>query len=475
MPRIKTSLSEKINEIVAKHPKQLERNGDKVLCKLCLCEISFDSKHGKDNVLSHLKTKNHIKNVETRKSGQSSIVNAFQSVEKLHLNNEFFVDITRMLIETNIPIEKLENQSFRHFMSKYTNRELPNAKNIRRNYVPTVYEEVIDKIRENIGSDAIYLIVDETSDVKNRYVVNILVGALNGQPIRSMLLSTTFIERTNNKTVNQCIIDSLNKLWCGSIHYERLQLVVSDQASYLLKGIKHLKTIFPNLNHITCIVHALHRVVTVIREDNNEVNEFISLFKQIMAKSPLREHQFHEQTNLPMPPKPVLSRWNTWLLSAFYYSENYAKVKLFIEELPESSEAIRSAKRVIKSKTLEESLINLTDMKFITEAINQLQNRSLKTREQLNILNEVKSKLNGRALQKLEKSLAKNPDIYAFTSDSNEYDFKYKTRYAPIVSCDVERSFSKYKEILSDKRQNMTTETIQHLNVICFNSFLNEK
>ena len=42
-----------------------------------------------------------------------------------------------------------------------------------------------------------------------------------------------------------------------------------------------------------------------------------------------------------------------------------------------------------------------------------------------------------------------------------------------FVSVDVERSFSKYKDILSDKRQNMTKSTIQHLNTICFNNFLN--
>ena len=40
------------------------------------------------------------------------------------------------------------------------------------------------------------------------------------------------------------------------------------------------------------------------------------------------------------------------------------------------------------------------------------------------------------------------------------------------MSVDVERSFFQYKQILSDKRQNMTKTTIEHLNVICFNDFL---
>jgi hypothetical protein len=44
-----------------------------------------------------------------------------------------------------------------------------------------------------------------------------------------------------------------------------------------------------------------------------------------------------------------------------------------------------------------------------------------------------------------------------------------KLKYAPITTVDVERSFSAYKNILSDRRHNFTMANIeQHLIISCF-------
>ena len=122
MPKQKISLSTKMNLIVQKHPKELERDGNKLFCKLCLAEISFDDKHGKHNVDAHLATKGHRNRVENGQQSQSTIVNAFNTSNNVVLNNKFSADLTKMLIEANIPIEKVNDQSFRTFMSKYTKR-----------------------------------------------------------------------------------------------------------------------------------------------------------------------------------------------------------------------------------------------------------------------------------------------------------------------------------------------------------------
>ena len=45
-------------------------------------------------------------------------------------------------------------------------------------------------------------------------------------------------------------------------------------------------------------------------------------------------------------------------------------------------------------------------------------------------------------------------------SDLNTFNFKLKTRFAPLVSVDVERSFSMIIIILSDK-SNMKVETLK--------------
>jgi hypothetical protein len=79
--------------------------------------------------------------------------------------------------------------------------------------------------------------------------------------------------------------------------------------------------------------------------------------------------------------------------------------------------------------------------------------------------------LNKNALEKLNKSIGKNPDLITITSQ-NDFEHKLKTLYAPLDSIDVERSFSKYKQLLTDRRTGFTQENIEKMLVIQFNSFL---
>ena len=44
----------------------------------------------------------------------------------------------------------------------------------------------------------------------------------------------------------------------------------------------------------------------------------------------------------------------------------------------------------------------------------------------------------------------------------------------PMVSVEVERSFSMYKYILSDRRKTMNESNVAKLNVIHFNNFIND-
>ena len=41
---------------------------------------------------------------------------------------------------------------------------------------------------------------------------------------------------------------------------EKVLLIVSDNAKSMVKAVRDVKKHFPNTNHVTCLVHALHRV-----------------------------------------------------------------------------------------------------------------------------------------------------------------------------------------------------------------------
>jgi hypothetical protein len=263
-------------------------------------------------------------------------------------------------------------------------------------------------------------------------------------------------------------------------------------APYMIKAVKNMKesNCFPNLHHVTCINHLLHRVCEKIREENDNINEFISLSQSIIWKSFQRIQLFKEKTQLNLPPKAVLTRWGTWLVAAFYYAENFSKVCAYFmdRELDGNSKAIKKIRAIIRranyadkdGKILTRSLIKILDYKDLPKIITKLESESLSLEGQMSLLYEAKSMLSGKFEEKFDKLLKKNPDLLAFTSSSNfnsstkpiKSDHQLKIKFAPLTTVAVERSFSAYKSILGDKQKGMTEETIEIRNIVQFNRFL---
>ena len=77
-------------------------------------------------------------------------------------------------------------------------------------------------------------------------------------------------------------MDSLNHIWPEKLQYDRIYLILSDKASYMIKAISCLKSsnLFPNQHHVTCLAHAINRVCSVISDENSEINSLIILFKK---------------------------------------------------------------------------------------------------------------------------------------------------------------------------------------------------
>ncbi len=234
------------------------------------------------------------------------------------------------------------------------------------------------------------------------------------------------------------------------------------------------KVLYPNLKHVTYLVHALHRVCETIRSHNKHADKFIIAMKRVLRKSPLRRQLFKSVCKIKLPPIPVLTRWGSWLETAFYYLDNFDNICNFINILNNNSnnKGVKTTKKLINSKNLQNQLLSLHPFRFLPEKVKYLESNSLSIRQQLDTIEEVKENLSDFALEKLENCLAKNPDLEEFTSESNNVDFRLRTAYSPLVSVTVERSFSTYKSILTDRRTNLLETNIEKFIMIKFNSFL---
>ncbi len=176
-------------------------------------------------------------------------------------------------------------------------------------------------------------------------------------------------------------------------------------------------------------------------------------------------------TGLRLPPVPVITRWNTWLETALFYRENFNQIKEFIESIKSDSknESTKQIKRLVKEDKFIQELLEIKDYGFLMDSITKLQNPRLRLSEQKKVLDDSLDNLSGFAKQKLEKCLQKNKDLKPFCENS-DFEFRSNTEFAPLVSVEVERSFSQYNNILTDKRHRFTEENIKMQIIIQYNS-----
>lgn len=82
-------------------------------------------------------------------------------------------------------------------MKKYTKKHIPDESTLRKNYLNQCYTDVLQNIREIIGSSYIFFSVDETTDPRGNYVANFIVDKLNADsPSKSNLLTSKVLEKT---------------------------------------------------------------------------------------------------------------------------------------------------------------------------------------------------------------------------------------------------------------------------------------
>lgn len=406
---------------------------------------------------------------------------------------DFNIDLVNFLILCNIPWSKLNNAAFRQFFEKYLcckcadRPTLPSETKLRKVYLGKSYKMKITSIYEKISNEKLWISLDETTDFLGRYVVNFLVMPLNSATIKKpYLIACKVLEQVNGNTISQFVVNCLENVW--SDQYEtkvgNVLLLSTDSVAYMLRAGQLLKALLPNMKHVTCLAHALHRVAEKIRSEYPDVDTLIANVKNIFLKAPYRVKIFKEKCpNVPLPPQPVITRWGTWLQAADYYAKHFESIKNVLSFLRAADAiSIRNAKNILEKENLQRDLTFISEnYSTIQIALLKLQKQNLSIIEAIEILDEVRTVLEWTASdpvkEKLDQVLSRNPDLEIIRGLSEnlsrgelfEADI-LNYRYAPLTSVDVERSFSIYKWILNVKRNSLKMENIEKIIVIFFNN-----
>ncbi|KAJ4451410.1 hypothetical protein ANN_02872 [Periplaneta americana] len=156
-----------------------------------------------------------------------------------NVRSEFNIDLCRSLISADIPLYKLKNKVFREFLEKYTQHTIPDESTLRKTYAPSIYDETIQKIRDEIKDSSIWVSIDETPDKEGRLVGNVVIGLLSEQYSERILLHCDVLEKCNNKTIVKLFNEAMGILWPKGIMYDNVLFFISDAALIWSKLDKH--------------------------------------------------------------------------------------------------------------------------------------------------------------------------------------------------------------------------------------------
>ena len=161
------------------------------------------------------------------------------------------------------------------FLNKWTGQTIPDESTLRKYYVHKNASEIMKTIKKSFIDKPYFIQIDEMQDINGRFIVALLIGNLNEDATtKPYVVDISELKTINNCTISQYIISTLTDFFVENFKYCNLKLIVSDAASYMVKAGKGLKLIFPDMIHITCLAHGLHRVCEKIRSSFNMVNDF---------------------------------------------------------------------------------------------------------------------------------------------------------------------------------------------------------
>lgn len=470
----------KIEELLKKHPEIIKR-GSNLYCNKC--QFTFHRK--KYSLVRHMKTERH-RGIREEKY-------------------QFYKDLTMFMVACNISWYQLENPNFHGFIEncisgRYGNFSVPSESHIRKNFLSPIYNETYQQIRNEIGNNYIYVSVDETTNANGDQIANVIVGKLDNTPSRPYVIASKCLQQTNNETITNLIITSLSNFWCcdaKSDKFNKVLLLVTDAAPYMMKVGKNLDSVFKNMTHVTCAAHGLNRVAEKVRSLFPSVNTLISSVKKVFLKCPRRINVFKNMLpKIPLPPQPTIIRWGTWLQAANYYAKYFDDIRRVMNTFSASDGiAVKKAKAALNKSNIQGDLKFIAEnLNIIQESIRKLQSPYLSLDFDVRIVKKVQSSLSkiyldekGKIIYNKFKNVFNKNSGYDTMEKINmlqkgeevilqpknrrsTVDHFMKFCYAPTTSTEIEKSFSHLKWIYQPRRRRLTPENVEQILVVYFNN-----
>ena len=458
MPKKALTLAQKAKNAIMRHPEEFQRGQiSALLCKLCNSDVNCEKEF---NIEAHRKTNKHV----TRMAGLSKQPKLASAKE--NDGKSFMRKVTEAFLAADIPLKKLQNRKIQKLFSDM-HHPLP-AESTCRDQVGRIKDDLIEKIKSKIWEKKIFVVYDETSTA-NRYYANILVGQIEEPSVTYLAQCNVHDKPLNANTVSIEIDEFLKNF---EVNRNNFLLLISDAARYMTSAGSILKSLYPNLNRVTCVSHLMHNCAMKVRASFPDVDRVIATVKAATVKNRTRKSLFNE---IGAPPVPVVTRWGSWIEAALYYAKNLPAVSDIFKNIDGGGVLVNEVKKALESPGLISNLKRIS-MQYgclattaiemecshytIEQALTKLTTLDFGA-DDINIKDYIVKRLDKNDLLKIQSM--SNPNI-------SPLDYGLLLKCQPS-SASVERSFSILAAILT-KCRNFSDQNVGSYLMAKYNSFM---
>ena len=108
--------------------------------------------------------------------------------------------------------------------------------------------------------------------------------------MKSVLMDTYFMEKTNHSTVAQAVNACLHDF---EVDYNDISVFNTDNAQYMKKTYTDvLRNLYPYSVHITCVAHCCNLIGDAFKKPFHQVNEFVKSFNAMFWHAGARKARY---------------------------------------------------------------------------------------------------------------------------------------------------------------------------------------
>ncbi|XP_073828822.1 uncharacterized protein [Musca autumnalis] len=469
MPKMPKNENIKIKWIRDVDNRIFKLDGDEIFCTICNKQIVC---YRKSQLHQHMATKTHTK-LAAELLGIATSVAEYEG--------DFNSDLCQTLIEGNIPWNVVNDPSFRTFLEKYTKNTMPDESCLRMIYLRNFYYRKLNQMQGELNNHHIWICVDLTTNMTGCNIANFIVGKLENNDMSNpssppYLFAAKELTNVNGSSITQFVNESISLL--GSQH-EKILLLVTNGAPYMLEAGIDLKMQYPDLLHITCLADKLNHLAEPISFAFPLVNDFINCVQQLLTKAPYRVGYYKSTLNLELPPEPVINKTSSWIKTAVFHVDNFESIKKVIQAFnPEDCDAIKHAQQLMENDQLFYDLLYIkSNFEQLYLIIERLEDNPSSLKESIKLFNDaeqivrdIAGDLGNSMRDKLGEILQRNSDLMTLMNLNNILNYNHigncdvgnvkrkniiKYKFAPMTLFDVEKSFPGYKKVIVENSPNM--------------------